>query len=82
MSFARALIIYIIINTDCQKIGISVSIVASISACHAEDPGSIPGLRALTFYMIACLGIAVITHESLVHENMSPYQKMYILSPK
>ena len=27
---------------------VRVSIVASISACHAEDPGSIPGLGAIT----------------------------------
>ena len=33
------------VTTGCIIINLLGSIVVSISACHAEDPGSIPGLR-------------------------------------
>ena len=36
--------IYVLINVYSESFGqIRSSIVVSISACHAEDPGSIPG---------------------------------------
>ena len=35
-----------ILNMKCKRQQIRGSIVVSISACHAEDPGSIPGRGA------------------------------------
>ena len=39
---------FVFYKADSLKICFRVSIVVSISACHADDPGSIPGRGVLT----------------------------------
>ena len=57
---------------------VRVSIVASISACHAEDPGSIPGLGVFAnifnlfvityFFMRLIISISFILSTEALHE--------------
>ena len=49
-SFSRIAIVYVFVN---QLFHVVLdSIVVSISACHAEDPGSIPGRGAPFLYFL------------------------------